>query len=291
MLDKTRVAFNAFWWDGLRTKAEVSRIADELAALGYRGVEWKETCFGAGDESCKLLRMAVEATRESGLEVTDFVILRNLTDFEQQDRVATELGNFIRASAAAGIGIVNTASGSVISKGASDAAWWEQSEPDWQKSWDTLTLTLEKVLEVAEVEGVVIALEAIVGSLVHDYYSTLELLRRLDSPSLGLTFDPSHYLLHRNDLTFAMRSLIARIKHIHVKDALGRPGILGEDFLFPLLGEGGINWQSFFETLDELDYSGWLSLEFESFKYMGEVLKGDALEAARLSLNSYKALI
>ncbi len=63
MLDKTRVAFNAFWWDGLRTRAEVSRVADELAALGYRGVEWKETCFGTGDEACKLLRMAVEATQ------------------------------------------------------------------------------------------------------------------------------------------------------------------------------------------------------------------------------------
>ena len=60
--------------------------------------------------------------------------------------------------------------------------------------------------------------------------------------------------------------------------------------MFPILGEGAINWQEFFAALDDISYTGWLSLEFESFKYMNEVLRGDALEAARLSMRSYKAL-
>lgn len=290
MLDKSKVAFSAFWFEGMHSPGDVKRVCEDLSSLGYRGVEWKETCFGSGKDARDRLKIAAEATRNAGMEVTDFVILRNLTDPERSDATAEDICDFVRASATAGVKLVNTASGPVIPKSVPDDEWWRPAAPDWQRSWDTIEKTLGKVLKVAESEGVIIAFETILGTLVHDYYSTLELLRRLDSPNLALTLDPSHYLVHDNDIGYAIRSLGPKIGLVHVKDAVGRPGVFGRDFLFPILGEGAVNWQEFFQALDDIGYAGWLSLEFESFKYMNEVLHGEALKAARLSIDSYKAL-
>jgi sugar phosphate isomerase/epimerase len=290
MLDRTKVAFNAFWWENLDSEDKVAAVCEGLSALGYRGVEWKETCFGAGNETASKLAMAARATRNAGLEVTNFVILRNIADPEAAAKSVEDMCQFVRAAAAAGVKIVNTASASALRKPLDPDDWWKADSPDWTTSWDTTEKSLRAVLAVAEAEGVTIAFEAVVGNLVHDYYSTLELLRRLDSPSLALTMDPSHYALHDNDIGWAVRQLGPKIRHVHLKDTVGRAGAFPRDFLFPVLGEGIINWKEFFTALDESSYHGWLSIEFESFKYMAEILSGDAMEAARLSMRSYKAL-
>lgn len=290
MLDLSKTAFSAFWFEGLDTSEKISRVCEDLASIGYKGVEWKETCFGTGFSPTESLRTAVQATRKTGLEVTDFVILRNLGDPETAAKSAEEVCEFVRASAAAGVGLVNTGSVPVLRKSVPPDEWWKPSGPDWEKSWTILDRSLSRVLNVAEREGVTIIFEAIVGSLVCDYYSICELLRRMDSPSLALTIDPSHYLLHDNDIGWTIRQLKDKVRHVHVKDAAGRPGVFGRDFLFPILGEGAIDWTDFFVALDDIGYQGWLALEFESFKYMNEVLKGDALEAATITMRSYREL-
>ena len=47
-----------------------------------------------------------------------------------------------------------------------------------------------------------------------------------------------------------------RIAHVHIKDGIGIPQ-LGK-FVFPLLGEGRVNWKQFFEALEEIGYDGFL---------------------------------
>jgi sugar phosphate isomerase/epimerase len=69
-----------------------------------------------------------------------------------------------------------------------------------------------------------------------------------------------------------VRQLVSPIFHVHLKDAVGRPGGLpgglpGETFLFPLLGEGEVPWTEFFAALDTAGYNGFLTVEFESFTY------------------------
>lgn len=290
MLDRTKVAFNAFWFEGLDSDEKVGRVCEGLTEMGYKGVEWKETCFPPGNDIRSRLQMAVRASKAAGLEVTDFVILRNLGDADTVAKSTDEMCEFVRASAAAGVNVVNTGSVGVARKSVPDEDWWMPAGPDWTNTWDMFEKALGRVLKVAESEGVVVAQESIAGCLVHDYYSTRELLRRLDSPNLGVTFDPSHYVIHDNDVGWAIRNLADKIKHVHVKDAVGHPGAIGRDFLFPVLGEGATDWKEFFDALDDAGYDGWMAIEFESFKYMAQVLKNDGMEAARLSMRSYKAL-
>jgi sugar phosphate isomerase/epimerase len=62
-------------------------------------------------------------------------------------------------------------------------------------------------------------------------------------------------------------------------------------FLFPMLGEGRVDWRAFFGALDEIGYSGYCSVEFESFDYYRQVLKGSPEEAARVSKLQIDALL
>jgi sugar phosphate isomerase/epimerase len=144
---------------------------------------------------------------------------------------------------------------------------------------------------IAEHHQIQLALEPAFKMLCHDYYSTQELFRRLKSPWLGINLDPSHLTLYRNDVPWVIRQWAGTIKHVHLKDVIGRVGTPGQDFMFPLLGEGLVDWRGFFRALEEIDYQGYLSVEFESFDYYSRVLGNDPVEAARLSMAQIECLL
>ncbi len=151
-------------------------------------------------------------------------------------------------------------------------------------AWDMVRAAFDVLVPLAQDCSVVLTVEGVFGHLVHDYYTTLELLRHYDSPSLGINLDPSHGVLVGNDPAWVVRQLGPRIRHFHLKDAVGRPGMFGETFIFPLLGEGVVLWADFFAAVDDIGYDGYLSVEFESWDYYRQVLDSDPVEAARLSL-------
>ena len=65
----------------------------------------------------------------------------------------------------------------------------------------------------------------------------------------------------------------------------------GDDFLFCLLGEGKVPWPAFFEALDDVGYAGPLSVEFEAYRYLDQVLGNDPVAAARLAMEQVRALV
>ncbi len=87
-------------------------------------------------------------------------------------------------------------------------------------------------------------------------------------------------VLVKVDAAWAVRMLGSKVKHVHVKDAFGRPGVFGETFTFPFLGEGVVDWLAFFRALDEVGCEGFLSLEFENDRYLENVCGGDWSVAA-----------
>lgn len=292
MISKNRLAFNAFWWEHLWDEDSVKKVVDTLANIGYKGVEWKETSFNPGAKIADELKRAVKVSKEGGLEVTDAVILRGFTDPATCKKSVEDVSNFIRACAEAGIDRVNIPNGGPAPKQPICEEWWAPGCSPAKIAWDTLRASLEALLEAASQNKVYLVLEPIVGQLVHDYFTTRELFNMIDSSYLCLTLDPSHYQLYRNDIPWAVRKLgSGKIKHVHLKDAVGNPGEFGVDFLFPVLGEGAVDWNGFFQALDDIDYGGYLSIEFESWKYMNDVLKNNPAEAARLSMRSASALL
>ena len=285
------IGFNAFWWEKLWDEQSIAEVVNCLAALGYQAVEYKEASFNPEEKMADAFRRAVQVTEQNGLTVSNFCISRNATVPAEMDTTVKDVTAGIRACAEAGVTTLNVIAGGVPDPvNPNGDRWFVPPQPQLQPAWDCLFSCFEAFLEAAEECRVYLALEALVGTLVHDYYSTLELVRRFPSEYLGLTMDPSHYLLHGNDIPWAIRQWGDRIKHVHLKDAVGRPGEFGLDFLFPLLGEGAIQWDAFMTALREINYQGVLSVEFESFKYMDEVLHNDPARAAELSMQSVRGL-
>jgi sugar phosphate isomerase/epimerase len=144
------------------------------------------------------------------------------------------------------------------------------------------------ICQIAEDQGIRLALEPWPGSVQgHGPYrwtnlaTTPELYDMLfaavDSPALGLEYDPSHYVWQGIDHLQVVRDYADRIYHMHAKDIvidqakLKKVGVHGrgwERFVIPGLGQ--INWVELFDTLKAVGYQGNVALEHEDREYLNE---------------------
>lgn len=230
-----------------------------------------------------------EATRAAGLEISEVVVQQDLVqrDAAEMDARCSLIEDCIKAAADNAIPALNVFTGPPP---------WDSNAPrlgqdiSHGEAWELVRQGYERVLSVAEEAKVYLAVEAVWGMLARDYYTLQELFRQVDSPYLAVNMDPSHFALYRNDIPWSVRQLSEKIVHVHLKDAIGLDTRQPGDFIFPLLGEGMIDWEAFFAALDDIGYEGFCSVEFESFTYYKSVLKGDVKEAARLSMEQIRAL-
>lgn len=267
-----------------------ARVVAALRDLGYGGVSWTRPHFHPRTHALADLRALVETTGDAGLGVAELVVQQDLVCLDEatrRDRIAV-VCEYVEAAAAAGRPLLNVFTG--------PAAWDPAAPrigPDLSEgaAWDMVDDAYRRIVPHAEAHGVTLAVEAVFGQVVRDYFTTLELVRRFPSPALAINLDPSHYHLCRNDIPWTVRQWGGRIRHVHVKDAVGGPGLPGRDFLFPLLGEGAIDWPAFAAALDAAGYRGFLTVEFESFAYYRQVLGNDPVAAARLSLQALRRLV
>jgi len=188
----------------------------------------------------------------------------------------------VDAAAAAGIGLVNVLTGPNL--------WEEGAEPAEgdEGAWTTALSALERVVNHAEERGVMIGFEPCWGTLAHDAESAE---RVLDAVPVQVTFDPSHFVMTGDPIPELIARWGKRIVHFHLKDAFGRPGMEGEDFIFCLLGEGDVPWPETFAALESVGFEGALSVEFEAYRYYEQVLKDDPAAAAALSREQVSALM
>jgi sugar phosphate isomerase/epimerase len=288
MISIDQFGYNTFWWETLHTEEQLKKCVDLLAKLGYRHVEFKRDSFDQ-DHLPEQFKQAARITEAAGLKISNFVVLRDQStgDAKAVDDVIETLA----ACSEAGVGLMNSVfggPGQPIQPPPSD--WWMPPQMHHETAWDNVVSAFEKICDAADRYGVTLAMEPMAGSLVCDFYAFQELFARFDHPRLGVTMDPSHLLLHRNDIPYAVRRLGDRIKHVHMKDAVGKPGVFGLDFMFPALGAGAIDWKAFLGALDDIGYQGALSGEYEQFKYKAHVRNNDPAYGATVIMEEMTAL-
>lgn len=266
------------------------RILESLSNLGYDGVEWTLSHFNPRTKSREELRKLAELIKSYGLEVSEVVVQQdvvNLNEKIRRDRIEL-VKECIEVVSEVGVNIINLFSG---------PAPWDPKAPripediSEGKAWEQVLEAYQEFVKLAEKSKVYLAVEAVWGHLCHDYYTTKELMSSFDSEFLGINMDPSPCCLYGNDIPWVIKKWGKKIKHVHLKDVAGKPGFHGKDFIFPLLGEGIVDWKGFFKALDEIEYKGFFSVEFESFNYYRNVLKNDPLKAAEISMEQIKELI
>jgi sugar phosphate isomerase/epimerase len=89
-----------------------------------------------------------------------------------------------------------------------------------------------------------------------------EYLRSFDSGSLSANLDPANLLLHGFDPLQSARDLSGKIAHTHARDC--RRASTSRAAQEVPLGHGDIDWMSYLETLEEIEYRGWLVVERQS---------------------------
>lgn len=261
-----------------------------LCDLGYTGVSWPFSWFDPRRQPPDVLPRLVELTRRRGMEVAELGVQQDLVEGDEvarQERIKA-MTTVIRQAGGLGVSNLNVFTG---------PAPWNPKAPrlgvdiSEGQAWARIEAAFAELLPAAEEAGVFLCVEAVFGHTVRDYYTARELFIRCPSPALAINMDPSHYILVRNDIPWAVRQWGDRIKHVHLKDAAGRAGVHGQDFIFPLLGEGLVDWPAFLTALDDVGYEGFLTVEFESFTYYRTVLKNDPARAAAISMEQIRALM
>ena len=168
-----------------------------------------------------------------------------LTAMEETALDEERLMKAYEAGAEIGIPVVN------IGPGGSD------KEPeDLQKSIDMMA----KMAEKAEPFGVTLCVKAHVGSAIWNTPTTLEAMEQITSPAFGIDMDPSH--IHRAGEVpkEALKQVVSRCKHVHIRDCLGAGPPPGPPEL-QACGRGDIDLLDYCKVLVDAGYDGPVNLE------------------------------
>jgi sugar phosphate isomerase/epimerase len=139
------------------------------------------------------------------------------------------------------------------------------------------------------------ALEVHPTEIAYDIFTMQRALAAVNNhPSFGINFDPSHLVHQFVDPLIFLDEFPERIFHVHVKDVKvrlnGKNSILsshlafgdprrGWDFVSP--GHGDVHWDEIIRKLNQIQYSGPLSIEWEDSGMEREWGAQDALAHIR----------
>lgn len=192
-----------------------------------------------------------------------------------RQRAAEHMKNAARAAAAFGVKVVNGFTGSPIWH---VLAMFPPVPPEMiEKGYKEFADRFNPVLDVFDEVGVKFALEVHPGEIAYDFWSTKATLKALnDRPAFGINFDPSHLYWQMLDPVEFVYEYGDKIYNMHVKESVrnlnGRNGVLGShlffgdhrrgwDFVSP--GRGGVPFERVFRALNDVGYTGPLSVEWE----------------------------
>lgn len=190
-------------------------------------------------------------------------------------RAIEEMKDTARAAKKFGIKIVTGFTGSSI--------WpYLYSFPPVPPSWieEGFQLLAERwipILDVFEECGVKFALEVHPTEIAFDIHTSAKALEALNyHPAFGFNFDPSHLIWQGVDPAKFIRRFPDRIFHVHMKDAAlqlnGENGVLASHLNFGdyrrgwdfrSLGHGSVNFEEIIRALNDINYQGPLSVEWE----------------------------
>ncbi len=238
----------------LFSRFDFATAARHIALAGYDGIEvsaikgmcehldlsrWREQANGvrsaAAEYGLALLSMEVGALEEARL----------LPAFE--------------AAGDLGIPVVNIGPGGK-----------SRSSEDFERQTDLMA----RMAAAASRRGVTLCVKAHVGACIDDTPTTLKAMAKIGSAGFGIDMDPSHIHRAGEEPAAALRAVIGRVRHVHIRDCKGRgpgPGIPRDQ----ACGRGDIDLAAYCRVLSDSGWQGPVCLE---------VIGAGALELAEVSI-------
>jgi len=168
-----------------------------------------------------------------------------LLAMEQPSQDPAKMESAFQAAAEIGIPIVNCGPGGKSG-----------DEDSLRESIDSLGA----LAETAGKYGVTLCVKAHVGSAIFDTPTTLRAMAEITSPHLGIDMDPSHIHRANENPVEALKAVVSRVKHIHIRDCLGRQQGPGKPEM-QANGRGEIDLLGYVRVLVEAGYEGPVDLE------------------------------
>lgn len=211
-----------------------------ISAAGYDGIEIS-AISGMSEH------LVLERWRECAPRIRDLSAEYGLEllamEQPQQDEALMEVA--MAAASAIGIPIINCGPGG---KSGDDRSLKER------------IASLKRLAVMAEDHGITLCVKAHVGAAIDNTPTSLRALEEIDSPAFGLDMDPSHIHRAGENPVAALDAVVGRIKHVHIRDCLGRQKGPGkpED---QANGRGDIDLSGYLRVLHEAGYTGPVDLE------------------------------
>ncbi|MBW7896072.1 MAG: sugar phosphate isomerase/epimerase [Opitutaceae bacterium] len=168
-----------------------------------------------------------------------------LLAMEQPSQDPAVMESAMQAAVETGIPIINCGPG---------------GKSDDEASLQQVIDSLGRLADRAAHYGVTLCVKAHVGAAVYNTPTTLRVLAAISSPAFGLDMDPSHIHRAGENPVEALRQVVSRVKHVHIRDCRGRQTGPGkpED---QANGRGDIDLLGYLRVLHESGYTGPVDLE------------------------------
>ena len=213
---------------------------EHIAMAGYDGIELSAIDGMSEHLVLKSWRTIApkikQLSREFGLE---------LLAMEQPSQDPAIMEQAFQAAVEIGIPIINCGPGGK-----------SNDETSLQQSIDSIG----QLALMAGRYGVILCVKAHVGASIFNTPTTLRLMEAVTSPAFGIDMDPSHIHRAGENPVEAIQAVIARLKHVHIRDCKGRQAGPGkpED---QANGRGDIDLVGYIRALHAGGYAGPLDLE------------------------------
>ena len=211
-----------------------------IALAGYDGIE-----LSAIDGMSEHLVLDRWRELAPGIKELSRVYGLELLAMEQPSRDPAKMEQAMQAGVEIGVPIINCGPGG------------KTGEPG---SLERTIEELGSLVQMAERYGVILCVKAHVGHSVHNTPTTLAVMAAISSPNFGIDMDPSHIYRANENPVEAIRAVISRVKHVHIRDCKGRQQGPGKPEM-QANGRGDIDLVGYVRVLHEHGYTGPLDLE------------------------------
>jgi inosose dehydratase len=241
---RVRLGYAAITWG-----AEDRRAMDDIAALGFGGIQLRTSAVEEWGDRPEALRELLEAR---GLTMAAFSsgTVGVEPDAEADDRV-THLRHARFVRDVGGLYL------QVIDRRPRDR---EPTGEDFRRMGHLLTELGRRTSDL----GVPLGYHHHMGSLGEAPDEIARILDATDPRWVGLVLDTAHYRQGGGDPAAAAREYGDRLLFLHLKDVESPvPGRPADSYRFVELGRGGVDFPAFFAALEAVGFDGWGIVELD----------------------------
>jgi len=232
---KVRFAYAAITWNGNDRQA-----IDDIAALGFHGIQLRQPAFDAWSERPAELKELLAARRLAFVALSSGNV--SLDPATEQDTIASHArhAQFVRAAGGRYLQVIDERpSGRPV------------AADDYRRLGRLLTEIGRRTSDL----GVPLGYHHHMGALGQSPDEVARVLDATDPRFVQLLLDTAHYQQAGGDPAAAVRQYAGRVLFLHIKD-------LAAD-RFVELGRGSVDFQALFRALDAVKFDGWGVVELD----------------------------